>query len=127
MTQLQKQGHEVALLAIIDAVAPIFGKKSISVDEDDAAWMTDFASYIGYIFCKDLEVSKQTLASLTPLEQLHYLKERLKMVNLLPQEAGIMSVRGLVQVYKANLQAHHTYLPSQVLPNSNCSFPRCRG
>ena len=69
-----------------------------------------------------MEVSKQTLASLTPVEQLHYLKEQLIRVNLLPQEAGIKSVRGLVQVYKANYQAHRIYLPQQVLTSRIALF-----
>ena len=45
-TQLHKQGHEVALLAIIDVVAPILSKKSIGVDLDDADCLTNFASFI---------------------------------------------------------------------------------
>ncbi|MEH2165185.1 MAG: amino acid adenylation domain-containing protein [Nostoc sp.] len=113
-TQLHKQGHEVALLAMIDAFAPIGGKESKGIDEDDAAYLTDFANYIGYMCSKNLEVSQETLASLTAVEQLHYLKERLRRVNLLPKEAGITSVRGLVQVYKESLKAYRVYLPSGV-------------
>jgi len=113
-TQFLQQGHEVALLAIIDAVAPIVGNKSVSVDEDDAVCLTDLASFIEYMFSKNLEVSKETLASLTAVEQLHYLKEQLIQVNLLPPDTGITSVRGQVQVYKANNQAHRVYLPYQV-------------
>ncbi len=109
--QLRKMGHEVALLAIIDAVAPILSQKPNCIDEDDTAYLTDFASYIGYMLSRDLEVSLETLASLTFEEQLHYLKERLSRVNLLPEDAGIRSVRGGVQVYKANWQAHGGYLP----------------
>jgi thioesterase domain-containing protein len=109
--QLQKQGHEVALVAIIDAVAPILDHKSNCVDVDEAAYLTDFASYVADMLSLDLEVSKETLASLTAVEQLHYLKERLIQVNLLPPDAGIKSVRGLVQVFKANNQAHRVYLP----------------
>ncbi len=114
-TQLQKQGHEVALVAIIDAVAPILGNKANCEDVDNAAVMSEFASLIGYMLGKDLSVSKETLASLTPEEQLNYLKEQLIQVNLLPPDAEITSVQGSVQVYKANLQAHHVYLPQQVL------------
>ena len=113
-TQLHKQGHEVALLAMIDTFAPIVGKKSKGIDEDDAAYLSDFANYIGYLCSKNLEVSQETLASLTPVEQLHYLKERLIRVNLLPKNAGITSVRGLVQVYKESLKAYRVYVPSGV-------------
>ena len=110
---LQKQGHEVALVAIIDAVAPILlDKKSNGVDVDEAAYLTDFASYVADMLSLDLEVSKEALASLTAVEQLHYLKERLIRVNLLPPDAGIRLVQGLMQVYKASLKAHRAYLPS---------------
>ena len=111
-TQLYKQGQYVALLAMIDSFAPILGKKSKGINEDDAACLTDFASYIGYMCSKNLEVSQETLASLTAVEQLHYLKERLIRVNLLPKDAEITSIRGLVQVYKASLKAYHAYLPN---------------
>jgi amino acid adenylation domain-containing protein len=111
---LHRQGHEVALLAMIDAFAPIVGKKSKGVDEDDAAYLTEFANYIGYMCSKNLEVSQATLANLTAVEQLHYLKERLIRVNLLPPDAGITSVQGLVQVYIASMKAYRVYLPSGV-------------
>ncbi|MDF5736629.1 MULTISPECIES: amino acid adenylation domain-containing protein [unclassified Nostoc] len=113
-TQLQLLGHSVALLAMIDAVSPILSKKLIRVDEDDAALIADFASFIEYTFSLNLEVFKEALPNLTAEEQLHYLKERLIRVNLLPLDAGIMSVRGLVEVYKANNQASSLYMPPQV-------------
>lgn len=119
---LHKQGQHVALLAMIDTFAPIVGKKSKGIDEDDAAYLTDFANYIGYLCSKNLEVSQETLASLTPVEQLHYLKERLIRVNLLPKDAGITSVRGLVQVYKESMKAYRAYLPSGVQQTSITLF-----
>ncbi len=120
--QLRKMGHEVALVAIIDALAPIVGNKPNCSDEEEAANLFDFASYIEYMFSLNLEVSKETLADLTAEEQLHYLKERLIRVNLLPPDAGIRLVRGLVQVYMASLKAHRAYLPSGVLPTRIALF-----
>jgi thioesterase domain-containing protein len=122
-TQLQKQGHEVALVAIIDAVAPILlDKKPNGVNVDEAVYLTDFASYVADTLSLDLEVSKEALASLTAVEQLHYLKERLIRVNLLPPDAGITSVRGLVQVFKANYQAYRVYVPSKMLTTKIALF-----
>jgi amino acid adenylation domain-containing protein len=112
--QLQKQGQEVALLAILDSEAPISGNKPVGVDWDDAIWLTSLASMIERLFGKNLEVSYDVLQPLDPDEQLNYLKERLKMVNLLPPEAETTQVRGLVQVFKANNQAH--YVPQEVYP-----------
>jgi thioesterase domain-containing protein len=112
--QLQKQGHEVALLAILDSEAPISGNKPVGVDWDEATWLTSLASMIERLFGKNLEVSYDVLQPLDPDEQLNYLKERLKMVNLLPPEAETTQVRGLVQVFKATNQAH--YVPQEVYP-----------
>ncbi|HEY9830739.1 MAG TPA: amino acid adenylation domain-containing protein [Stenomitos sp.] len=114
--QLGKMGHEVALVAIIDALAPIVDNKPNCSAPEEAANLFDFASYIESMFSLNLEVSKETLADLTASEQLHYLKERLIRVNLLPPDTGIKLVRGLVQVYMASLKAHRSYLPKQVLP-----------
>ncbi|WP_308189135.1 non-ribosomal peptide synthetase/type I polyketide synthase [Nostoc mirabile] len=120
--QLRKMGHEVALVAIIDVLAPIVSNKPNCSDEEEAANLFDFASYIEYMFSLNLEVSKETLANLTTEERWHYLKERLIRVNLLPPDAGITLVRGLVQVYMASLKAHRTYLPSGVLPTRIALF-----
>ncbi len=120
--QLRKMGHEVALVAIIDALAPISGSKPNCSDEEEAANLFDFASYIEYMFSLNLEVSKETLADLTAEQQLHYLKERLIRVNLLPPDAEITLIRGLVQVYMASLKAHRSYLPSGVLPTRIALF-----
>ncbi|MEG5092537.1 amino acid adenylation domain-containing protein [Microcoleus sp. B13-B4] len=114
--QLQKQGHEVALVAIIDAVAPIFSKKSISVHENDLDY-TEFANYMEYMFYPQWKLSKETFASLNQEEQLDYLKEKWIELNSLPKDVASKSFRGLVEVYKANTKAHRNYYPEQVLPN----------
>jgi thioesterase domain-containing protein/acyl carrier protein len=120
--QLLQMGHEVALVAIIDAIAPIVDNKPNCLGEEEATYLSDFASYIEYMFSLNLEVSKETLADLTTEEQLHYLKERLIRVNLLPPDAEITLVRGLVQVYMASLKAHRCYLPSGMLPTRIALF-----
>ena len=113
--QLQKQGHEVALVAIIDAVAPIFSKKSILVNENELDY-TEFANYMEYMFYPQWKLSKQTFASLNQEEQLDYLKEKWSELNSLPEDVASKSFRGLVEVYKANTKAHRNYCPEQVLP-----------
>jgi amino acid adenylation domain-containing protein len=112
--QLLHQGHEVALVAILDTTAPVPTNKPVGVDWDDATWLTSLASIIERLFGKNLEVSYDALQPLDPDEQLNYLKERLKMVNLLPPEAETTQIHGLVQVFKANHQAH--YVPQEVYP-----------
>jgi len=112
--QLQKQGQEVALLAILDTQAPIPDNKLVEIDRDDAGYLADIAIAIERLFGKNLSVSYDDLQLLEPDEQLNYLLERLKMVNFFPPEARIPQIRGFLQVFKANAQVH--YVPKGVYP-----------
>ncbi len=112
--QLQKQGHEVALVAILDAEAPLPGRHQIGVDWDEAQWLSRIVNIIERFLGKNLNISDETLHSLSPDEQLKYIGERLRMIDILPPEAGIRQVRGLLQVFKANYQAHARYVPQDI-------------
>jgi len=111
--QLQKQGHEVALLAILDQPAPVFGTHPMEMgpDLDDARWVQLYAEIIEKTCEKTLEVSYEALQPLDLDEQLHYLMERLSRVGLLPPDVGITQIRGLLWVLKANCQAAVDYVP----------------
>jgi thioesterase domain-containing protein/acyl carrier protein len=112
--QLQKQGHEVALLAILDTAAPVLGTQPLGLDWDDARWLHFFAGVVENISGKHLEVSYDALQQLGPDEQLHYVIDRMSRVDLLPPGVGTTQIRGFVQVSKANLQAR--YMPQEVHP-----------
>jgi len=115
--QLQKQGHKVALVAILDEKAPISSRAQIGVDGHEARWVTRIARIIKQRFPgKNLEISSEALHSLEADEQLNYIGERLKMSGLLPSEAGIKQVRGFVQAFKANYQAQVRYMPQEIYP-----------
>jgi thioesterase domain-containing protein/acyl carrier protein len=113
--QLQKQGHEVAHVAIFDTVAPILSKKSIALSEDELN-IIELANYIEYMFYPKWELPKETLVSLTQEEQLDYLREQWSELNSLPLDVASQSFRRLLEVYKANTEAHRNYYPEQVLP-----------
>nr|AXN93627.1 PuwA [Symplocastrum muelleri NIVA-CYA 644] len=113
--QLQRQGQEVALLAIFDTIAPIRDRKpTMDVDLDDAMWLTQIADVIGRLYKQKLEVFYEDLKPLAGDEKLDYLLQRLKMVNILPADAGITQLRGFVEVYKVHSQAFSNYSPQQV-------------
>lgn len=114
--KLQKQGHEVALVAILDTEAPVPGRNLLGVDWDNAKWLTRIASLIERFLGKNLEISYEALHPLEPDEQLNYIGERLKTIDILPPEAGSKQVRGLVQVFKAHYQAYAHYMPQEVYP-----------
>ncbi|HEX2243057.1 MAG TPA: alpha/beta fold hydrolase, partial [Gammaproteobacteria bacterium] len=116
--QLQKRGHEVARLFILDTYAPIL---PASVDEpavppDDAWLIANIARILERLSGKNLEVSYDALHLLDFDEQLNYLRDRLQMAAVLPPQAqaGTKQVRGFVQVFKANSQVH--YAPREILP-----------
>jgi amino acid adenylation domain-containing protein len=55
--QLQKQGEEVALLALMDTLAPIPGNKFVEIEQDDTGYLVELASIIESFLNKQLLVS----------------------------------------------------------------------
>lgn len=115
--QLIKSGNEVALVAILDAPAPVASNKPLYIDVNDATRLTETARLIERWAGKNLDISYEMLQPLELDEQLEYLKERLITVDLLPAGTDTKQVRGLVQVFEANLQASIKYLPQEAYPN----------
>ena len=113
--QLLNQGQEVALLALLDTAAPLPDNQPVEVEYDDATYLTGIATSIERFLGKNLSVSYEALQPLAPDEQLNYLLQRLKTVNVLPPEAGLLQIRGFLQVAKANDQAY--YVPQEVYPH----------
>ncbi|MBD2533802.1 amino acid adenylation domain-containing protein [Nostoc flagelliforme FACHB-838] len=113
--QLQKQGEEVALLALMDTLAPIPGNKFIEIEQDDTGYLVELASIIESFLNKQLSVFYDALQSLSLDEQLNYVLEQLKTVNFFAADATPEQLRGLLKVFKA--QASGLYLPQEVYPN----------
>jgi amino acid adenylation domain-containing protein len=120
--QLERQGQEVALLAILDAPAPIAGNVPAMAGLDNAAWLAKIAGSIEEVSGKSLNVTYEALQPLDPEAQLNYFKERLQHVGFLPPGAGINQVRGLVDVSKANLRAMGKYATHDVRPTPIALF-----
>ena len=118
--QLLALGDQVALVAIFDTPAPLPGILPERFDWDSATWLVYLAGIISRLCGKQLQVSHTQLQLLDPEAQLHYFKEQLTVVNLLPPEAGITQVRGLVQVFQAN--KHTRYLPAKNHPTKIALF-----
>lgn len=113
--QLQKRGHEVARLFILDTPAPVFAATPMrDAGDDDAAVMVTIARLAERLFGHSLGVTQAELQALDWEAQLHYLNERLQVAKVLPHGGGIHQVRGLVQVFRAVSQIQ--YLPQEVQP-----------
>jgi len=118
--QLQKQGHEVALLAIFDMTAPHLVEKPINADWDEAKWLFDAAHVIERGLGKPLEVSYEILQTLDSESQLNYLLQQFKKASFLPPDADKSDIRGFIDVYKANCRM--TYSPQNIKPTRIALF-----
>lgn len=118
--QLQRQGEEVDLLALIDSPAPNSDLKGIKHDVDDATYLVGLASNIERFSGCNLSVSYEDLKQLQPEDQLNYLLERLQKVNIFPAEAKLKQLRGFLQVFKANDPTQ--YFPQSIYPQQITVF-----
>lgn len=123
--QLQEKGHEIALLAVIDFWAPMTDNNSSSINWDDAKLLTRIGKQIKHLSGTNLEISFEKLVDLEPEEKLNYFKKQLQKVNLLPQKAGTLPIKGMLQVYKSCLQV--SYFPEKVNPTSISVFRAIEG
>ncbi|MCP4261660.1 MAG: amino acid adenylation domain-containing protein, partial [Planctomycetes bacterium] len=112
--QLKKQGLEVAQLVIFDTISPQHSNEPIGVGWDETQWLMAAAEVVADWLEEPLEISETVLQSLEPPEQLNYFHEQLKQVNLFPLDSDIKKVRGFIDVYKANIQMHHHYVPLSI-------------
>ncbi|WP_424102425.1 amino acid adenylation domain-containing protein [Moorena producens] len=125
--QLQKQGDQVALLVIIDISAPDHSynmARSQFTSWDDATYIVNLAVVFEQLFEKELEVSTESLQTLCLEEQISYFSNQLQKHGVLPPEAGIEQVRGLINVYKATFSMSIKYLPQEVYRTPILLFKR---
>jgi thioesterase domain-containing protein/acyl carrier protein len=113
--QLRKNGEEIALLAILDTVAPQANKPlPIQADWNDTQWLEHLAHITEHLFNVQLDLDWRELATHSADEQLLDLHNALKRAQVYPPEASIKQFKGLVAVYKANIMTH--YYPNSLLP-----------
>ncbi|BAY66482.1 amino acid adenylation domain-containing protein [Calothrix brevissima NIES-22] len=122
--QLQKLGHQVALLALIDCGAPE-DTDNLKIAQqnkeiDDADWLYEIGFLFEQFYGSSLDISYEVLQSLTKNAQLQYFQERLQIANLLPADIGLKQLRGLMQVYKTNMQI--VYATSEIYTNKITCF-----
>ncbi|MEK8015446.1 MAG: amino acid adenylation domain-containing protein [Candidatus Parabeggiatoa sp.] len=115
--QLQRQGQNVARLAILDMPALRPDRHPTELDWNDAKWMATIAHILESLSGENLGLSNEDFQPLDAQAQLSLLKARLERVNLLPQETSINTVRGIVQVIKADELAFLRYVPPTGYPN----------
>jgi amino acid adenylation domain-containing protein len=117
--QLYKQGHEVAMLAIIDSSAPTYKDKQMLldyIDWDHARWLAEVSKGIEVYLDKNIDISYETLQPLSVEEQLKYVLHYFKMANMLPPNAETTQLTNIVQAYKNSCLCLVDYVPRQLYP-----------
>ncbi|HEY0762325.1 MAG TPA: amino acid adenylation domain-containing protein [Pyrinomonadaceae bacterium] len=120
--QLEKQGQQVSLLAVMDTHSPLFMHR---LPEDDEvhqlvglAWVT--ARQKG----KYLELDPEVLRRLEPEERLNYFLEQMKDAELTPHDVEISLLRRFLVGYSARQRAQRKYFPQYSFAGSVTLF-RC--
>ncbi|MFN6486360.1 MULTISPECIES: non-ribosomal peptide synthetase [unclassified Nostoc] len=118
-TQLVYQGHQVALLAMIDMPAPTSKDKQTRIerlDWDHARWLVEAIKAVEVSLSTNIDISYDTLRSLSVEEQLKRVLQHFKTVNMLPPNAEITQLKNIVQALKANSLSLIKYEPQHTYP-----------
>jgi amino acid adenylation domain-containing protein len=107
--QLQQQGREVALLALIDSRVPV--ASGYDYANDHAALVMMFARDLIGTLDDDMLTIYTQLQQRTQEEHLQYLLDQAISARVLPPETRVEQMLPLLQVYKANFLARENYRP----------------
>jgi len=106
--QLRSHSEEVRLLALIDVPVP---SQRESPALDDAERLVQHARVLERFFGRQLAMSYEEMRRLEPDEQVGTFLNRLKDAGVLPPDAGLQLVRGILAVQRASQRAAACYLP----------------
>ena len=106
--QIQMQGEQVGLLALLDSRAPALSPDISEIAE--LLLMQTFAQDLG-LDLKSIRFSRSELERLGPDEQLSYLFACARASNILPPDLELDQLQRLYQLFKINLGAMLNYMP----------------
>ena len=106
--QIQMQGEQVGLLALLDSRAPAPASDISEIPE--LLLMQTFAQDLG-LDLKSIKFSESELERLRPDEQLSYLFACARASNILPPDLELDQLQRLYQLFKINRRAMLSYMP----------------
>ncbi|MEH1866381.1 MAG: amino acid adenylation domain-containing protein [Nostoc sp.] len=112
--QLLRQGQAIALVAILDTTAP--NAQEPQMEWDDATWLIKIADTMKTMYAKDVDMYTDEFPLSDLDEQLKYVLEYLKMLEILPLDADTTSLKQLMHAFKVDVKAFFEYVPQQVHP-----------
>jgi amino acid adenylation domain-containing protein len=113
--QLRTQGEEVALLAILDMVAPVYAL-SPDMAADGLSSLLETMATIEGVFQTSLALTAEDLAPLSSDERLELCWQRLQAANVLPQDADATLIRHMANFEQATVQSLASY-PAEAQPS----------
>jgi amino acid adenylation domain-containing protein len=104
--QLEAQGQQVSLLALMDARPSLDDAAPL----DEITLLINFAHDLG-LSVDGLKLSTDELAKLNAEELLNYVLQRAIEAGIVPQDIQLAHARRLFEVFKLNVQAMQSYRP----------------
>ncbi|MBN3925717.1 SDR family NAD(P)-dependent oxidoreductase [Nostoc sp. NMS4] len=118
--QMQKQGLEVALLAMLDSPMAIPVDKTVDDDLNAKAFIR-LAKYIEIFHQQKLAVSYEELQKLELQEQVSYMVEKIKQSNFWLAEMKVEQIHDILDISKNSIQSFRSYIP-QIYPDKITFF-----
>ena len=103
--QLRRQGHEVALLALLDSFAPPYARRNGLADADDATLLAAFVQDLGGYVETDPAHAVEALRRRDPDERLDDVLEWARRAGTLPPDIDRTQIGRRLRVFRANVQA----------------------
>jgi amino acid adenylation domain-containing protein len=105
--QLEREGEETELLALIDTLPPAAGPALPATEEELVAWfLQDLARLLG----RDVGVLPEQLHRLSTEEKLEWAAGLAHAEGLLPRDFGLEQMKPLLAVFAANTQAGRAFV-----------------
>ncbi|MEG3960427.1 thioesterase domain-containing protein, partial [Microcoleus sp. herbarium2] len=103
--QLQARSEQVSFLGLLDiSTERVASEELAELELDDAAFLVK-------LFSKDISLSLDSIRELGSDEQLLYVMEKIREINLIPPDVGLAQARYLVQILKSHIRAAKVYIP----------------
>lgn len=119
--QLVRRGASIASLVLMDTrFDGTFGGRAIE-SHDDPALLALFATDLSRGSGREVKVDEDYLRTLVPEAQIDYILERLTSAGILPPNAKAAQIRSWIRVFRANVEAFSTYVPTPY-PGSLTAF-----
>jgi amino acid adenylation domain-containing protein len=108
--QLHRQGQPVALLALLDSGLPSVNHDK-NIELNDAKLLLAFITDWGRTLAKDVHITYNDMQGLSAADQLAYIYQQARSLDLLPPDVDLNQISRLFEVFITNYRAMIAYVP----------------